>query len=159
MACKVRMRASSPESLDPISRWRQEWYVIHPLTIENAPTSMKPPLAGVHTNNSSLFQFTYDYGNMLKVLRLILLSIQSSMRPALVMRCKALGFKSACFFLSCLVLWVGSTLTRCEPTQVQHGSSYIFKGPLAEDKVIVMAHTKDENVDWVGEELQESVEL
>lgn len=37
------------------------------------------------------------------------------------------------------------------------GSDWIEKGPLAEDKVVVIAKMTNESVDWVSENLQEYV--
>lgn len=71
------------------------------------------------------------------------------------MRRKALGLGVACLFVACMLWLARPILLKAGPSQVQHGSQYIFKGPQAEDKVIVMAQVEGENVDWVSEELQE----
>jgi hypothetical protein len=74
-------------------------------------------------------------------------------------RRKALAFSSAALFLVAF-LWLARSIFVSlrgagERNQVGYGSSYIFKGPFAEDKVIVMARVTGENVSWVGAGLPE----
>jgi hypothetical protein len=89
------------------------------------------------------------------MLHQVLPSAYSFRELASVMRRKAISLGSACLFLVCLVWLVRPILIEPGPYRVRYGSQYIFKGPHAEDKVIVMAQMEGENVDWVSEELQE----
>ncbi len=78
-----------------------------------------------------------------------------NIRSAFVLRRKAVTLGSVALLFLCL-LWLSHPFSnKSWETNLGHESSYTFKGPQAEDKVVVIAKMASENVDWVTEELQE----
>jgi hypothetical protein len=71
------------------------------------------------------------------------------------MRRKALVFSTVTLF-ALVVLWLSPSLSDPPRTlKDDYDNPYIFKGPKAEDKVIVLAKVKKESVGWVRKELPE----
>lgn len=71
------------------------------------------------------------------------------------MRRKAVIF-SAVTLCILLILWLSPSLSQPQRTlREDYDNPYIFKGPKAEDKVLVLAKIRKENVDWVQKELPE----
>lgn len=71
------------------------------------------------------------------------------------MRRKTLVFSAVTLFVLVL-LWLSPPLSSPPRTSEEdYDNPYIFKGPKAEDKVVVLAKIKKESVDWVQKELPE----
>jgi len=71
------------------------------------------------------------------------------------MRRKAVVFSAVTLFVL-LYLWFSDPLFSPRRTsEDDYDNPYVYKGPQAEDKVLVMAKIKRENVNWVRKELPE----
>lgn len=71
------------------------------------------------------------------------------------MRRKAVVYSTVTLFVL-LYLWLSGSLSSPPRTsEDDYDNPYVYKGPKAEDKVLVLAKIKKERVDWVRKELPE----
>lgn len=89
------------------------------------------------------------------VLHQTLTSVSHLQKLNSAMRRKAISLGFVCLILGCLVGLRRLMVIRSGSSGRRPEGQYIFRGPHAEHKAIVMAQITGENVDWVREELQE----